>query len=145
MRILNPSVPKVEEVCAGVRVLIKCPRNELVIRMQPDEAIYFKTNVKTPGFSSKPIQSELEVNYDTKYFNGSSQSNADAYTRLILYVLRGRSAAFVREDELPRSWEIFTPLLHKIEKENIRPLLYKVGWRGLSNTDIFTKEKSGYI
>merc|ERR1711957_639180 len=110
----------------------ECARNELVMRMQPDEAIYFKTNVKSPGFSAAPIQSELEVNYNTRFFNdsGKSDSNPDAYTRLILDVLRGRSAAFVREDELRRSWEIFTPLLHQIEDENIQPLLYPSGSRG---------------
>jgi len=125
----------------------KCPRNELVMRMQPNEAIYFKTNVKSPGFSGAPIQSELEVNYNTRFFSnsGKSDSNPDAYTRLILDVLRGRSAAFVREDELRRSWEIFTPLLHKIEKENTKPIKYKRGSRGPPEADIFIEKKSGYV
>ena len=123
----------------------KCPRNELVMRMQPDEAIYLKTNVKSPGFSSEPIQSELEVNYNTRFFNRSSDSNPDAYTRLILDVLRGRSATFVREDELRRSWEIFTPLLHRIESENIQPVIYERGMRGPPEADAFIQEKSGYI
>lgn len=125
----------------------KCPRNELVMRMQPNEAIYFKTNVKSPGFSGAPIQSELEVNYNTRFFSnsGNADNNPDAYTRLILDVLRGRSAAFVREDELRRSWEIFTPVLHKIEMENIRPVIYKRGSRGPPEADLFIEEKSGYI
>ena len=33
------------------------PRNELVIRLQPKEAIYMKTNIKSPGFDSNPVQS----------------------------------------------------------------------------------------
>ena len=33
------------------------PRNELVIRLQPKEAIYMKTNVKSPGFDTHPVQS----------------------------------------------------------------------------------------
>ena len=125
----------------------KCPRNELVMRMQPNEAIYFKTNVKSPGFSGAPIQSELEVNYNTRFFSnsGKSDSNPDAYTRLILDVLRGRSAPFVREDELRRSWEIFTPLLHKIEEDNIKPIKYKRGSRGPPEADVFIEEKSGYL
>jgi len=126
----------------------KCPRNELVMRMQPNEAIYFKTNVKSPGFSGSPIQSELEINYNSRFFNnvtGASDINPEAYTRLILDVLRGRSAAFVREDELRRSWEIFTPLLHKIEAENIKPVVYKRGSRGPPEADVFIEEKSGYV
>jgi len=120
----------------------ECARNELVMRMQPDEAIYFKTNVKSPGFSSDPIQSELEVNYNTRY---SEESNPDAYTRLILDVLRGRSAAFVREDELRKSWEIFTPLLQQIDNENKKPFTYKCDSRGPHEADAFIKNKSGYI
>lgn len=125
------------------------PRNELVMRLQPHEAIYMKTNVKSPGFNSEPVQSELEVNYDTQFFvrtgkNAEKTSNPDAYTRLILDVLRGKSAAFVRADELRRSWEIFTPLLHKIERENILPLKYKFGSRGPAEMDNFLFKKSGY-
>ena len=60
-------------------------------------------------------------------------------------VLRGRSAGFVREDELRRSWEIFTPLLHKIERENIQPVIYKKGTRGPPEADVFIHEKSGYV
>lgn len=125
------------------------PRNELVMRLQPNESIYMKTNVKSPGFNSEPIQSQLEVNYDTQFFirtgkNAAKTSNPDAYTRLILDVLRGKSAAFVRADELRRSWEIFTPVLHKIETENIRPLVYKSGSRGPKEMDDFIFKKSGY-
>jgi 6-phosphogluconate dehydrogenase (decarboxylating)/glucose-6-phosphate 1-dehydrogenase len=125
-----------------------CPRNELVMRMQPNEAIYMKSNVKSPGFATKLIQSELEVNYNTRYFkntNVSSEINPDAYTRLILDVLRGRSATFVRSDELRRSWAIFTPLLHKIERENIKPIMYQRGTRGPPGADAFIERKSGYI
>jgi glucose-6-phosphate 1-dehydrogenase len=44
-----------------------CQRNELVIQIQPNEAIYMKTNVKSPGYSSAPVQSEVETNYDTRF------------------------------------------------------------------------------
>lgn len=124
----------------------KCPRNELVMRLQPNEAIYMKTNVKSPGFSSDPVQAELEVNYDTRFFTRSAyESNPDAYTRLILDVLRGKSGAFVRDDELLRSWEIFTPLLHHIDNHNVRPIPYKKGTRGPKEAEEFISAKSGYL
>mmetsp|Transcript_16370 Transcript_16370/g.26499 ORF Transcript_16370/g.26499 Transcript_16370/m.26499 type:complete len:522 (+) Transcript_16370:120-1685(+) len=121
------------------------PRNEMVIKLQPEETIYMKSNIKTPGFSSAPIQSELEVKYDTRYFGKKGATNPDAYSRLILDVLRGRSAAFVRSDELIRSWEIFTPVLHQIESENIQPHIYRTGSRGPAEADKWFKEKSGYV
>lgn len=36
-------------------------RNELVIRVQPDEAVYIKVMNKEPGLSSKPVISELDL------------------------------------------------------------------------------------
>lgn len=43
------------------------PRNELVMKLKPEESIYFKTNVKAPGLASKPIQSELDLSYGERY------------------------------------------------------------------------------
>jgi glucose-6-phosphate 1-dehydrogenase len=36
-------------------------RNELVIRVQPDEAVYMKVMNKEPGLSNKPVVSELDL------------------------------------------------------------------------------------
>lgn len=52
--------------------------------------------------------------------------------------------AFVRDDELRRAWEIFTPILHKIEKEKIRPIIYKQGSRGPKEADDFISKQGGY-
>lgn len=121
------------------------PRNELVIRLQPKEAIYMKTNIKAPGFATHPIQSELEVNYDSRFQNFSSrEANPDAYTRLILDVLRNKQAAFVRDDELIASWGIFTPLLHTIEQGDSKPSIYQPGGRGPEEADAFIKEKCNF-
>jgi glucose-6-phosphate 1-dehydrogenase len=141
MRVQFKDAPAVETLFDGHKV----PRNEIVMQLQPRETIYMKSNIKTPGFGTTPIQSELEVKYDTRYFSGAGGSNPDAYSRLILDVLHGRSASFVRSDELIRAWEIFTPVLHQIEKENIQPHIYKAGSRGPPGADAFFTEKSGYV
>jgi glucose-6-phosphate 1-dehydrogenase len=106
--------------------------------MQPHEAMYMKTNVKTPGFKSRPIQSELEINYDSRFFAHTEKVDLDAYTRLIF-------DAFVGDDELRRAWEIFTLLLHTIEKENIRSIVYKEGSRGPKEADESITHEAGYI
>merc|ERR1712226_636884 len=112
--------------------------------MQPNEAMYMKTNVKSPGFTTTPVQSELEINYDTRFFSKDSKVNPDAYTRLILDVLQGKQSAFVRDDELRRAWEIFTPILHQIERENIKPFVYEQGGRGPKKADDFIRD-NGYL
>ena len=45
----------------------KCHPNELVIRMQPDEAMYLKIMMKQPGFSFEPIQGELDLTYKKRF------------------------------------------------------------------------------
>jgi glucose-6-phosphate 1-dehydrogenase len=103
------------------------PTNELVMRLQPNPAIYITSNIKSPGFSNRIQPIQLSMDYSAI---ASPGSNPDAYTRLILDVLRGRQGSFVRNDELRRSWEIFTPLLHKIENDNLKPATYKCGTEG---------------
>lgn len=48
----------------------------------------------------------------------------DAYERLILDVFCGSQMHFVRSDELSEAWRIFTPLLHQIEAEKVKPVPY---------------------
>ena len=34
---------------------------------------------------------------------------------------------FISSDELAEAWRIFTPILHQIEKENVKPIPYQFG------------------
>lgn len=42
-------------------------RNELVMRIQPDEAVYMKMMVKKPGFSTDCTMTELDLSYSRRY------------------------------------------------------------------------------
>mmetsp|Transcript_28047 Transcript_28047/g.42771 ORF Transcript_28047/g.42771 Transcript_28047/m.42771 type:complete len:148 (+) Transcript_28047:68-511(+) len=114
-------------------------QNELVMKLQPDEAVYMKTNVKSPGLATRPVTAELDLSYQTRY---SGVDMFDAYTRLILEVIRGRQATFVRDDELAASWNIFTPLLHEIDAggDNINVIPYEYGGRGPKESDELLKQ-----
>lgn len=116
----------------GVRV----PANELVLRVQPNEAVYMKTNVKTPGLAGAPVASELDLSYGSR-FDDKMAASPSAYTRLILDCLRGKQAAFVRDDELRAAWKIFTPLLHAIDAGKKQPTKYKAFSRGPAEADEF--------
>ena len=91
-----------------------------------------KMNVKEPGLRTTPVISELDLTYKSSF---PDAFNVDAYTRLILDVLRGSQAAFVRDDELRSAWKIFTPVLHRIEREKVQPIKYAYGSRGPSEAD----------
>ncbi|KAM4695820.1 glucose-6-phosphate 1-dehydrogenase isoform 4-T4 [Rhinophrynus dorsalis] len=111
----------------------QCKRNELVIRVQPDEAVYVKMNTKKPGMFFHPEESELDLTYGSRY---KGVKLPDAYERLILDVFCGSQMHFVRSDELREAWRIFTPILHQLEKDKIKPLPYKYGSRGPSESDV---------
>ena len=44
----------------------RCQRNELVVRVQPDEAIYLKMMTKKPG-ACCPEETELDLTYKSRY------------------------------------------------------------------------------
>ncbi|KAI9093008.1 glucose-6-phosphate dehydrogenase [Phlyctochytrium arcticum] len=116
-------------------------RNELVVRVQPEEAVYMKFMNKQPGLSTQAVTSELDLSYAKRY---SNVKIPDAYESLILDVLKGDKANFVRDDELDAAWKIFTPLLHTLEKEKIKPQPYEFGSRGPEGLNAFV-EKHGYM
>ncbi|CAN9516148.1 unnamed protein product [Ophioblennius macclurei] len=114
----------------------RCQRNELVVRVQPDEAIYLKMMTKRPGVFFSPEETELDLTYKSRYKNVKLP---DAYERLILDVFCGNQMHFVRSDELREAWRIFTPLLHQIEGEKKRPIPYAYGSRGPAEADELAK------
>uniref|UniRef100_A0A3P9DPX4 Glucose-6-phosphate 1-dehydrogenase n=2 Tax=Maylandia zebra TaxID=106582 RepID=A0A3P9DPX4_9CICH len=113
-----------------------CQRNELVVRVQPDEAIYLKMMTKRPGVYFNPEETELDLTYKSRY---KDVKLPDAYERLILDVFCGNQMHFVRSDELREAWRIFTPLLHQVEKEKPRPIPYTYGSRGPREADDLLK------
>jgi len=106
--------------------------NELVIRIQPSEAIYIKTMNKTPGLSSHLVVTDLDLTYHSKF---NTRYQPDAYERLILDAVRGDHNLFVRVDELAEAWRIYTPVLHFIDAGGIKPIEYEYGSRGPAEAD----------
>lgn len=100
--------------------------NELVIRVQPDEAIYLKINNKIPGLGMRLDRSNLNLHYAARY----SSEIPDAYERLLLDAIEGERRLFIRSDELDTAWSLFTPLLKELESREVAPELYPYGSRG---------------
>lgn len=107
------------------------PRNEVVVRLQPDEAVYVKSNMKAPGLNVDPLQVELDLSYKGRFYSGDDAVySPDAYTRLLLDTLMGKQSAFVRDDELLEAWKVFGPLLEQIEAGVLPLHAYDYGSRG---------------
>ncbi|VEU23325.1 DEKNAAC104458 [Brettanomyces naardenensis] len=117
-------------------------RNELVIRVQPNEAMYMKMNIKIPGVSTDVTVTDLDLTYSSRY---KKFYIPQAYESLIRDVLNGDHSRFVRDDELEVSWALFTPLLNYLEgPQGPDPILYPYGARGPEPLSGFL-EKNGYV
>ncbi len=104
-----------------------CPApNELVIRVQPDESIYVSLVNKVPGMNMRLETRKLDLQYKAAF----TEQIPDAYESLILDVIRGDRSLFIRSDELQAAWDIFTPVLHDIERERLVPESYPFGSHG---------------
>jgi glucose-6-phosphate 1-dehydrogenase len=105
----------------------KCPeQNELVVRVQPDESINFRIASKVPGLDLRIEPRTLDLRYASAF----SQMIPDAYECLLLDVLRGDRGLFIRKDELEASWNVFTPVLQRIDDLKVKPEFYEYGSAG---------------
>ena len=101
-----------------------CPlQNELVVRVQPDEAIYYKITSKVPGLAIELGDALIDLKYHEAY----KKIIPDAYERLLLDVILGDKTLFIGNDELGAAWDIFTPLLHEIDAKRPVPEFYPFG------------------
>lgn len=82
--------------------------NRLVIRLQPDEGMRLFMQVKEPGpgglhLKSLPLNLYYAENFELRY--------PDAYERLLMDVVRGNLALFMRRDEVEAAWRWVDQLL----------------------------------
>lgn len=120
------------------------PRNELVMRVQPNEAIYYKILAKTPGLHSRAsdvrrtvLDLDLMKNFEVGRF-------PEAYEKLIFDVIQGEGHNFVRRDEVEQGWRIFDPILKHLEgPDGPVPYPYEQGSRGPDEAHALIDEK-GY-
>ena len=118
----------------------KSARNELVCRIQPDEALYLKTHTKKPGLTHECVPTCMDMRYSSEFERAYL---ADAYERMFLNAAKGDSSLFVSAPELVEAWRIFTPLLHAIDGRRPRPVLYPFGARNPAGFREWSLDKAG--
>lgn len=84
----------------------KLSSNQLIIRIQPDEGILLKFDMKEPGagFNVK------NVNMDFHYKDLADTRVPSAYERLLHDVMIGDSTLFSRDDEVETAWKFLEPI-----------------------------------
>ena len=82
--------------------------NVLAMRIQPNEGISMRFEVKTPGSSLRTRSVDMDFRYDRAF----GQANTDAYSRLLIDCMLGDQTLFTRGDEVEASWRALTPVLN---------------------------------
>ncbi len=82
--------------------------NVLAMRIQPNEGISMRFEVKTPGSSLRTRSVDMDFRYEAAF----GQANTDAYSRLLVDCMLGDQTLFTRGDEVEASWRILTPVLN---------------------------------
>jgi glucose-6-phosphate 1-dehydrogenase len=84
----------------------KLSANQLIIRIQPDEGMLLKFDMKEPGagFNVK------NVNMDFHYKDLANIRVPSAYERLLHDVMVGDSTLFSRDDEVETAWKFLSPI-----------------------------------
>lgn len=100
------------------------PTNKLVIRIQPDEGFNFVVTNKVPGRKMEFMEKNLDLSYNTAF---PDDTLPDAYENLLIDAIIGDKTLFIRNDELEIAWDILTPVLENLEKENLKPMQYPFG------------------
>lgn len=101
--------------------------NRLSIMLQPDEGVKLTMMAKEPGpggFTLKPVSLDLsfEETFGIHY--------PDAYERLVIEVLRGNPALFMRRDEIESAWRWIDDILGGWEDQRHNLHTYTAGTWG---------------
>jgi glucose-6-phosphate 1-dehydrogenase len=120
----------------------KYPANQLIIRIQPDEGILFKFDMKQPGagFNVK------NVNMDFHYSDLANVRMPSAYERLLNDVMLGDSTLFSRDDEVETAWKFLEPIQKAwANNPSIKVFGYPAGtWGPEHANDLFEGEGLGW-
>ncbi|MEA2778650.1 MAG: glucose-6-phosphate 1-dehydrogenase [Rhodospirillaceae bacterium] len=103
--------------------------NKLVMRLQPDEGIRLLMLNKQRGPGELKLrQTALDLSFN-ETFGGRSP---DAYERLLLDVIRGRQALFMRVDEVEAAWRWIDGIVNSWGRVGLVPKPYGAGTWGPS-------------
>jgi glucose-6-phosphate 1-dehydrogenase len=112
----------------------KLTANQLIIRIQPDEGMLLKFDMKEPGsgFNIK------NVNMDFHYKDLADIRVPSAYERLLHDVMLGDSTLFSRDDEVETAWKFLEPIQKAWANSNdIKVYGYPAGtWGPLNANDL---------
>ncbi len=81
--------------------------NVLALRIQPNEGISMRFEVKMPGSDLRTRPVDMDFSYGSTF----GKTTGDAYERLLLDCMLGDQTLFTRADEVEEAWRVVMPAL----------------------------------
>jgi len=85
--------------------------NRIVMRIQPEEGIFTRIQVKYPGTRLMLGAAEMQFRYSEAF----KTATPDAYETLLLDIIRGDATLFMRADQVECAWSLVAPVLEAWE------------------------------
>jgi len=122
----------------GQRELEEKQPSLLMIRVQPDDGISLRFQVKTPGAANQ-LTPEFEISpvvMDFTYAEAFEKHTPPAYQTLLLDCMLGDATLFTRSDEVDVAWQVIDPILRHSEDASMASLpQYPAGSWGPAEAD----------
>ena len=81
--------------------------NRLILRIQPEEGIVTRIQVKQPG--TRLLLGAVDMRF--RYHDAFRVTPPEAYETLLLDVIRGDATLFMRADQVESAWSVISPIL----------------------------------
>jgi len=107
--------------------------NWLLIGIQPDDVVQMEISAKVPGVETRTRQIVMDATV-----GNPGERKADAYEDLLLDIIEGNRALFLRYDEVKAAWNVVDPVMQAWSEDEHPPLQYPVGsWGPKAANQIF--------
>ncbi|MCD6289762.1 MAG: glucose-6-phosphate dehydrogenase [Anaerolineae bacterium] len=118
--------------------------NTLTLRIQPNEGICLRFEIKVPGAGMRVAPVDMGFSYRDQF---DVQSLPEAYERLLLDAIQGDASLFARSDEIELAWTLISPLIHWWDSLDTPPLsIYEPGsWGPIEADALMARDGRAWI
>lgn len=111
--------------------------NLLIIKIQPEEGVYFRINTKEPRSDNKLMTVSMDYCQSCNIYYKSPE----AYERLLLDIMNGDATLFTRWDEVESAWQLVSDLTKATDDKKQYMTSYEIGSSGPKEThELLDKE-----
>lgn len=116
--------------------------NVLTLRIQPNEGVILRLNVKKPGLDLNMQEVSMQFCYNTQFQMGL----VEAYEKLLYDAVQGDPTLFPQASDIEASWKFVQPILEYLAQPGVKPHPYEAGsWGPASFNELIQEDGRNWI